>query len=148
MAISSETARENARAAAAKKPATVVKPTPTPTPTPKPKPIPAAKTSAQMTVDAQKVLDQVNAITTRFTTIESNLSKIVKDSGFFFDPSGNVVDDYVVSSTYVGTGKDRQRVDTMKSGDKRTFLDPDLTYEEPVLGTTNVQVIKATLKGR
>lgn len=147
--VDSETRRENAAAARAKKPAAI-----TPPPPPgggsknKPAAIPAPKTNAQMAVDAQKVVDALGGIVTRYTSIQSNLDKIIQDSGFVYDASGNVTTDYVVSSTYTGTGKDRQRIDTMKSGGKRTFADPDPNYQEPVTGTTNVQALKAILKGR
>lgn len=112
--------------------------------------IPAPRTSAQIQADAAAAAKLLETINSNFAGIESNLNKIMSSSGFSFDAAGNVVEDAntVISSEYVGTGKDRQRIDTMKNGDKRTFLDPDTTVIDTPVGTKDIDVLKATLKGK
>jgi hypothetical protein len=125
-------------------------PAPKPVATPKPKAaaIPAPKTSAQIALDAQKILDQVNVGAAKLAGFETILATMAKGAGVSIDASGKIVPVTVVSSSYSGVGKDRTRTDKMSNGDIRTFSDPDPNYQEPVTGTTNVQALKAILKGR
>jgi hypothetical protein len=148
MAISSETKRENAAAARAVKPTTVTTQTPVVTPKPKPAPIPAPRTQAQISADYKKISEILGTMQTNLPKIQSNLAAFAANSGVTLDSSGNVVTVTVLSSSYSGIGKDRTRTDRMSDGSTRTFSDPDPTYQEPVTGTTNLQVIKSTLKGR
>ena len=150
MAVNSETRREAAAAARGVKPTTVTTQKQANTPTPKPKPatIPAPRTSAQIALDAQKILDKVNIGASKLAGFETTLANMAKSAGVSIDASGNVVPISVRSSSYSGVGKDRVRIDTMSNGDIRTFSDPDPNYQEPVTGTTNVQALKAILKGR
>ena len=138
----------NVREDRAPAPKPAVTPTPKPKPTPKPAAVPAPKTSAQIAVDAQKILDQLNVASTKLTGFETTLATMAKNAGVSLDASGNIVPISVVSSSYSGVGKDRTRTDKMSDGSTRTFADPDPNYQEPVTGTTNVQALKAILKGR
>lgn len=81
-------------------------------------------------------------------TLSTNLATMAKNAGVSIDANGNVVQVTVKSSRYVGTGKDRQRIDTMTDGSERTFPDPDPNFIDTPTGTKDVEVIKATLKGR
>jgi hypothetical protein len=125
------------------------KPAPVVTPKPVAK-IPAPRTSAQIQADAAAAAKMLETINANFAAIETNLNKTMSSYGFSYDANGNVVEDgnVVVSSSYVGTGKNRQRVDTMKNGDKRTFADPDNSIIDTPVGTKDIDVLKATLKGR
>jgi hypothetical protein len=148
MAISSEAKREAAAAARATKPTTVATPKPVATPTPKPATIPAPRTQAQISADYKKISEILGTMQTNLPKIQSNLATFAANSGVALDSSGNVVTVTVLSTSYSGIGKDRTRTDRMSDGSTRTFSDPDPTYQEPVTGTTNLQVIKSTLRGR
>jgi hypothetical protein len=128
---------------------TPAKPVPVVTPS-KPAATSVPRTSAQIQADAAAAAKLLETINANFATIESNLNKTMASYGFSYDANGNVVEDanVVVSSTYVGTGKDRQRIDTMKNGTKRTFADPDLTVIDTPVGTTDIDVLKAVMKSK
>ena len=148
MAISSETKRENAAAARAVKPTTVINQKQVQDNKSKSATIPAPRTQAQISADYKKISEILGTMQTNLPKIQSNLATFAANSGVTLDSSGNVVTVTVLSSSYSGIGKDRTRTDRMSDGSTRTFSDPDPTYQEPVTGTTNLQVIKATLRGR
>ena len=145
MAVNSETKREAAAAARAVKPTTVINQ----------KQVQGnkSKSATAPKVDAKKIVAGLTQVT---ANLETNISKLIKTAsdvyGVTIDANGNIVSGggglTVTSTRYVGTGKDRQRIETMSDGSTRTFSDPDPNYQEPVTGTTNVQALKAILKGR
>jgi len=98
------------------------------------------------------LVDNINRLQGVVTKTETILSKKAAEIGYSYDPNTSTVTQgtvlTVLSSSYSGTGKDRTRTDRMSDGSFRTFADPDPNYQEPVTGTTNVQALKAILKGR
>lgn len=111
---------------------------------------PAASTAK---VTAEKVLAGLGQAQTKLdTVIVPNLIKYAASYGITVDTSGNIVAGggiTVVSSKYVGTGKDRQRVETMSDGTTRTFLDPDTSVQDDeIVGTKDIDVLKAVLKSK
>lgn len=91
----------------------------------------------------------INSLVSQEKRTNTLLSTLASNAGVTVNPNtGTVVLLTVKSSEYVGTGKDRQRIDTMSDGSKRTFADPDLNFIPTPVGTKDVDVLKATLKGR
>ena len=146
--VDSETRREAAAAARGTKPAPVIETKPDP----KKKPQSTPKSTPKPALNIDEVLKKTNAFILgaqgTIARTETILSQMAKDAGVSIDASGNVVAVSVVSSSYSGVGKERVRIDKMSDGSTRTFADPDPNYQEPVTGTTNVQALKAVLKGR
>lgn len=116
---------------------------------------PVVNKPAAPKVDAAKIVAGLTQVTAKLETNISNLRKIAFDVyGATIDENGNIISGgagaTVVSSKYVGTGKDRQRVDTMSDGTTRTFSDPDTSVQDDdvVVGTKDIDVLKAVLKGK
>jgi hypothetical protein len=145
--------------------ATTGTPAPTKTPAPAPKPTaenplgliskPEEASAALATLGDLSKYPGLNALVNSINSMidvkdraETVLDKMAKDAGVSIDASGKVVQITVKSSRYVGTGKERVRIDTMSDGSERQFSDPDPNFIETQVGTKDVEIIKATLKGR
>lgn len=123
-------------------------PVKTTTPTPAPTVAALAGLDLKNSPTLAALVEGINRLQVVTDKASTTLSKMAADAGVSVDASGKVVPITVVSSSYSGTGKDRTRTDKMSDGSSRTFADPDPNYQEPVTGTTNVQALKAILKGR